>query len=73
MAPILSFTAEEAWRIVHPEDPTVFVRTGRTWSRSAGAAALLAKWSEFSAVRAQVQTRHRSPAADGGRGLVAAS
>ena len=27
MAPILSFTAEEAWRIVHPEDPTIFVRT----------------------------------------------
>jgi isoleucyl-tRNA synthetase len=27
MAPILSFTAEEAWRILHPEDPTVFVHT----------------------------------------------
>jgi isoleucyl-tRNA synthetase len=27
MAPILSFTAEEAWRIVHPEDPTIFAAT----------------------------------------------
>jgi isoleucyl-tRNA synthetase len=27
MAPILSFTAEEAWRIVHPGDPTIFAAT----------------------------------------------
>ncbi len=27
MAPILSFTAEEAWRIVHPEDSTIFAVT----------------------------------------------
>src|SRR5205823_13334741 len=25
MAPILSFTAEEAWKVVHPRDPTIFV------------------------------------------------
>ena len=24
MAPILSFTAEEAWRILHPDEPTIF-------------------------------------------------
>ncbi len=27
MAPILSFTAEEAWRILRPDDPTIFVHT----------------------------------------------
>jgi isoleucyl-tRNA synthetase len=56
MAPMLSFTAEEAWRIVHPEDPTVFVRT---WTNLVpavpGAVALLAKWQRILAVRAQVQ------------------
>src|SRR5213079_2471500 len=25
MAPIMSFTAEEAWKLVHPRDPTIFV------------------------------------------------
>ena len=29
MAPVLSFTAEEAWRIIHPRDATVFVHTWR--------------------------------------------
>ncbi len=29
LAPILSFTAEEAWRILRPQDPTIFVHT---WS-----------------------------------------
>ncbi len=31
MAPILSFTAEEAWRILHPEDRSVFVSV---WAHS---------------------------------------
>ena len=30
MAPILSFTAEEAWRILYPKDPTVFARIWQT-------------------------------------------
>ncbi len=55
LAPILSFTAEEAWRIVHPNDTTIFVHE---W-RSAGAAvadepALIAKWETILAVRATV-------------------
>jgi isoleucyl-tRNA synthetase len=29
MAPVLSFTAEEAWRTIHPEDATIFVHTWR--------------------------------------------
>jgi len=56
MAPVLSFTAEEAWRIVHPDDPTIFVRV---WQRAlpeiAEAAALVARWDRILAVRAVVQ------------------
>jgi isoleucyl-tRNA synthetase len=55
MAPVLSFTAEEAWRILHPEDPTIFVRE---WSRllpGAQDATLVAKWTRILALRAQVQ------------------
>jgi isoleucyl-tRNA synthetase len=55
MAPILSFTAEEAWRILHPEDATVFVRT---WVEPPPAIpdrdALQAKWQRIVAVRALV-------------------
>ncbi|MEP7184058.1 MAG: isoleucine--tRNA ligase [Betaproteobacteria bacterium] len=55
MAPILSFTAEEAWRIVHPEDPTIFVRTwGDSLPTVPDAAALTAKWPRILAVRAAV-------------------
>jgi len=55
LAPVLSFTAEEAWRVVHPEDPTIFVRT---WREAvpvvADGAALLAKWDTILAARAAV-------------------
>ena len=56
MAPVLSFTAEEAWRIVHPGDASIFCRT---WSDALpqlpDAEALLAKWARILAVRAAVQ------------------
>ncbi len=56
MAPVLSFTAEEAWRIVHPEDASIFCRT---WvdglPKLPDAVELLAKWSRLLAVRAAVQ------------------
>jgi len=55
MAPVLSFTAEEAWRILHPDDPTIFVRE---WSRllpDVDDPALVAKWTRILDVRAQVQ------------------
>jgi isoleucyl-tRNA synthetase len=56
MAPILSFTAEEAWQIVHPEDLTIFVHV---WDHALpkidDAASLLAKWERIMAVRALVQ------------------
>jgi isoleucyl-tRNA synthetase len=56
MAPILSFTAEEAWRIVHAEDPTIFVRTWRdAHAPVADAPALAIRWQRILAVRAVVQ------------------
>jgi isoleucyl-tRNA synthetase len=56
MAPILSFTAEEAWRIVHPGDVTIFTRTWKDGLPAlSDGAALLGKWSRILAVRAIVQ------------------
>jgi isoleucyl-tRNA synthetase len=56
MAPILSFTAEEAWRLVHVEDPTIFVRTWTdALTQERDAEFLLAKWRRILAVRAAVQ------------------
>jgi isoleucyl-tRNA synthetase len=56
MAPILSFTAEEAWRLVHGEDPTIFVRTWTdALAQDPDADALVAKWRRILAVRAVVQ------------------
>src|SRR5438270_704571 len=56
MAPILSFTAEEAWRILYPRDETLFVHV---WSDSlpeiAQSDALLDKWQRILAIRAVVQ------------------
>ncbi|MEO8536021.1 MAG: isoleucine--tRNA ligase [Betaproteobacteria bacterium] len=56
MAPILSFTAEEAWALLHPDEPTIFVTT---WEGMlpvvADAAALAARWDQIVAVRALVQ------------------
>jgi isoleucyl-tRNA synthetase len=55
MAPILSFTAEEAWRIVHPHDPSVFVHLLKDSLPKAGdAEALGAKWGRILAVRTAV-------------------
>ncbi|MEO8485615.1 MAG: isoleucine--tRNA ligase [Betaproteobacteria bacterium] len=56
LAPVLSFTAEEAWRLLHPDDPTIFVRTWREGTPAVrGADALVAKWDAILAVRAAVQ------------------
>ena len=56
MAPILSFTAEEAWKILHPQDPTIFVHT---WENALpvipDAASLATRWERILAVRALVQ------------------
>ncbi|MEP6941821.1 MAG: isoleucine--tRNA ligase [Betaproteobacteria bacterium] len=56
MAPVLSFTAEEAWRVLYPDDATLFVHV---WKASLPALpdspALLDKWKRILAVRAAVQ------------------
>jgi isoleucyl-tRNA synthetase len=55
MAPILSFTAEEAWALAHPGSASVFCGT---WTATlpvlTDAAKLLDKWSRILAVRAAV-------------------
>ena len=73
MAPILSFTAEEAWHILHTDDPTIFVHT---WEKMIpdvpDADALLAKWD---AHRRRARARAegaRSGAPDGRDRLVVA-
>ena len=54
-APVLSFTAEEAWRILYPDDASIFCHT---WIDAlpefADAPALAAKWTRILAVRAAV-------------------
>jgi len=56
MAPILSFTAEEAWRLLYPREVTIFARV---WAGSPpdlpNEPELIAKWEKILAVRAAVQ------------------
>jgi isoleucyl-tRNA synthetase len=55
MAPILSFTAEEAWRILHPEDATIFARTWKNAIPDLGLSPGFAeKWQLIVAVRRDV-------------------
>ena len=55
LAPILSFTAEEAWRIVHPEDVSIFLHTlAEALPEIADADALVAKWRRILSVRSSV-------------------
>ncbi|MGH8800091.1 MAG: isoleucine--tRNA ligase, partial [Casimicrobiaceae bacterium] len=59
MAPILSFTAEEAWRIVHPADATIFAGT---WSGTRPAAPphgmdFATRWTAIMGVRDAVLKR----------------
>ncbi|MEP7138810.1 MAG: isoleucine--tRNA ligase [Caldimonas sp.] len=65
MAPFLSFTAEEAWKIFGPKgSPSIFVETfsdTRAWDD----AALRAKWSRIAAVRAESNKTIEALRADG--------
>ena len=69
MAPILSFTAEEAWKVVHPHESTIFVHV---WDRSLpdipDAATLFTKWERIVAVRTLVQKELEELRQDGGIG-----
>jgi len=60
MAPILSFTAEEAWRVLYPDDATIFAHVWKT-EHGLGAIpdldALTQKWSYIVEVRNAVLKR----------------
>ncbi|MEO7404511.1 MAG: isoleucine--tRNA ligase, partial [Burkholderiales bacterium] len=56
MAPILSFTAEEAWRVVSGDaDDSVFLHTWHRCPVPADASALIERWTALRAVRTDVQ------------------
>ncbi len=57
MAPILSFTAEEAWAVLHPgkEESPFFHTWNGVLPEQAGEAALLVKWQRLREIRAFVQ------------------
>lgn len=58
MAPVLSFTAEEAFKVFSPnESETIFTERFEPLSEVAGAEALLAKWDAVRTVRADLQKK----------------
>ena len=54
IAPVLSFTAEEAWQVLHPGDATVFLHTWHQLPQPADASALLKTWAQIRAYRSEV-------------------
>jgi len=68
MAPIMSFTAEEAWRVFQPGEDTIFAHTHYRLPEISGAAGLLAKWRTLRGIRSEVQKlleNHRAAGAIG--------
>ena len=58
MAPVLSFTAEEAFKVFSPnESETIFTERFEPLPEVAGAKALLAKWDAVRTVRADLQKK----------------
>lgn len=58
MAPVLSFTAEEAFKVFSPnESETIFTERFEPLPEMAGAEALLAKWDAVRTVRADLQKK----------------
>ncbi|TMG71543.1 MAG: isoleucine--tRNA ligase, partial [Betaproteobacteria bacterium] len=55
MAPVLSFTAEEAWKIFRPAEDTVFAQVYYRLPEVPGAEGLLARWRSLREVRSKVQ------------------
>ena len=54
MAPILSFTAEEAWAVFRPGQATIFTETYYTYPHIEGGADLIGKWTALRAIRSDV-------------------
>ena len=55
MAPVLSFTAEEAWQVFQPGAETVFAQTSYRFPQVPNGDALLAKWRRLRDFRSEVQ------------------
>jgi isoleucyl-tRNA synthetase len=55
MAPVLSFTAEEAWRVFQPGAETIFAQTAYRFPQVADGDSLLSKWSTLRQFRSEVQ------------------
>ncbi|TAH41665.1 MAG: isoleucine--tRNA ligase [Betaproteobacteria bacterium] len=54
MAPILSFTAEEAWAVLHPgKDDSIMLHTFHALPAQEGEAGLIARWETIRSVRAE--------------------
>jgi Isoleucyl-tRNA synthetase len=69
MAPILSFTAEEAWRVLYPGDPTILVRTWEAMLPDVpDRAALVNRWERILAIRTLVQKELEAVRQAGGIG-----
>jgi len=54
MAPFLSFTAEEAWKVFQPHSETIFTELYHTYPEVSDGAALLDKWTLLRAARGDV-------------------
>jgi len=54
IAPILSFTAEEAWQVANQGDETIFAHTWHQFPEIPGDNALLATWSDIRVYRSEV-------------------
>jgi isoleucyl-tRNA synthetase len=67
-APVLSFTAEEAWRILRPDEPSIFCRTGWSLAAPRRHRAADAKWSRDPR-RPQCRAEGARDAAAGGRSV----
>ncbi len=62
LAPMASFTAEEAWKLFNPKawseaGETIFTQTYYRWPEMADGESLLAKWAQIREWRAEVQKR----------------
>jgi isoleucyl-tRNA synthetase len=55
MAPVLSFTAAEAWQVFRPGEETVFAQTAYRFPEVPDREALLAKWAVLREFRSEVQ------------------
>ena len=68
MAPILSFTAEEAWQVARGGSPSVFMQTWYELPGVPDAGLLLERWAVIRAVRAEAQRQLETLRAEGSIG-----